>query len=63
MQSTSPRRERGRSIWFEMKSTASSCRGERKSGTTSKADSPIEVWPSGDDDEESYSESVSDFVV
>ena len=63
MQSTSPRRERGRSIWVEMKSTASPCRGERKSGTTSRAGSPVEVWPSGDNDGESDSESVSDLVV
>ena len=63
MQSTSPRRERDRSIWVEMKSTASPCRGERKSGTTSRAGSPVEVWPSRDDDRESDSESVSDFVV
>ena len=52
MQSTSSRRERGRSIWVE-----------RKSGTTSRAGSPVEVWPSGDDDGESDLESVSDFVV
>ena len=56
MQSTSPRRERGRSIWVEMKSTASPCRGERKSGTTNRAGSPVEVWSSGDDDGESDSE-------
>ena len=43
MQSRSPRRERGRSIWVEMKSTASPCRGERKSGTTSRVGSPVEV--------------------
>ena len=63
MRSMSPRRERGRSIWVEMKLTASPCRGERKSGTTSRADSPVKVWPYGDDDGESDSESVSDFVV
>ena len=63
MQSTSPCRERGKSIWVEMKSSASPCRGERKSRTTSRAGSPVEVLPSGDDDGESDSESVSDFVV
>ena len=46
-----------------MKSTASPCRGERKSGMTSRADSSVKVWPSGDDNGESDSESVSYFVA